>query len=112
MSNATEQQAEAAIKLLKQAIEAAENSNQAGENAVVRAAAALRAAAKPPPGWKLVPVEPNETMEYAIQIAVSEALAGHGYQDEAEVPDYVIVDVANAAHRAVINATPEPPRED
>ncbi len=36
---ATEQQAEAAIKKLKLMIEAAENGNQAGENAVVAAAA-------------------------------------------------------------------------
>jgi len=40
MNNATEAQAEAAIKVLKRMIEAAEASNQAGENAVVKAAAA------------------------------------------------------------------------
>lgn len=39
--NATEAEAEAAIRILKGAIEAAENANQAGENAVVRAAAAI-----------------------------------------------------------------------
>lgn len=41
MRNATEQEAEAAIKILKRAIDAAENSNQAGENAVLRAAKAI-----------------------------------------------------------------------
>lgn len=40
MAQATEAQAEAAILILKRAIEAAENSNQAGENAVVKFAAA------------------------------------------------------------------------
>lgn len=39
--NATEQQAERAIAVLKRAIDAAENSNQAGENAVVKAAMAI-----------------------------------------------------------------------
>lgn len=41
VTNATEQEAERAIAHLKRAIEAAENSNQAGENAVVRAAEAI-----------------------------------------------------------------------
>lgn len=41
MRNATEYEAEQAIKILKEAIEAAENANQAGENAVVRAANAI-----------------------------------------------------------------------
>lgn len=41
MVNATEEQAERAIVHLRRAIEAAENSNQAGENAVVRAAEAI-----------------------------------------------------------------------
>lgn len=40
MVNATEQQAEKAIAMLKRAIDAAENSNQAGENAVVLFASA------------------------------------------------------------------------
>ena len=40
-SNATEQHIEQAIQTLKRAIEAAENSNHAGENAVIRAAAAI-----------------------------------------------------------------------
>jgi ectoine hydroxylase-related dioxygenase (phytanoyl-CoA dioxygenase family) len=39
ITNATEAQAERAIAVLKRAIEAAENSNQAGENFVVAAAA-------------------------------------------------------------------------
>lgn len=39
LANATEAQAERAIVTLKRAIEAAENSNQAGENFVVAAAA-------------------------------------------------------------------------
>ena len=39
--NATEAEANAAIAVLERAIEAARNSNQAGENAVVRAAASL-----------------------------------------------------------------------
>lgn len=42
MLNVTEAQAEKAIGVLKRAIDAAENSNQAGENAVVKAAAILR----------------------------------------------------------------------
>lgn len=41
MVNATEDEAERAIACLKRAIDAAENSNQAGENAVVRAAEAI-----------------------------------------------------------------------
>jgi hypothetical protein len=41
MRGATEHQAERAITYLKKAIDAAENSNQAGENAVVRAAEAI-----------------------------------------------------------------------
>lgn len=41
MLNVTEAQAEKAIGVLKRAIEAAENSNQAGENAVVALAAGL-----------------------------------------------------------------------
>ena len=40
-SNASEAEADAAIAVLEKAIDAARNSNQAGENAVVRAAAAL-----------------------------------------------------------------------
>ena len=40
--NVTEAQAEKAIGVLKRAIDAAENSNQAGENAVVKAAAIIR----------------------------------------------------------------------
>lgn len=39
--DATEAEADAAIVVLERAIEAARNSNQAGENAVVRAAAAI-----------------------------------------------------------------------
>lgn len=39
LANATEAQAERAISVLKRAIDAAENSNQAGENFVVAAAA-------------------------------------------------------------------------
>lgn len=39
LANATEAQAERAIAILKRAIDAAENSNQAGENFVVAAAA-------------------------------------------------------------------------
>lgn len=39
--NATERQAERAIAVLKRAIDAAENSNQAGEDAVVKAAIAI-----------------------------------------------------------------------
>lgn len=39
LANATEAQAERAIATLKRAIDAAENSNQAGENFVVAAAA-------------------------------------------------------------------------
>lgn len=39
--NATEFEADAAIAILERAINAARNSNQAGENAVVRAAAAI-----------------------------------------------------------------------
>lgn len=41
MNQASEQQARAAIVILERAIEAARNGNQAGENAVVRAARAL-----------------------------------------------------------------------
>jgi hypothetical protein len=41
MMGATDEQAEAAIAILERAIEAARNGNQAGENAVVKAAAAL-----------------------------------------------------------------------
>jgi hypothetical protein len=41
MTNATEDEAGRAIAHLKKAIEAADNSNQAGENAVVRAAEAI-----------------------------------------------------------------------
>jgi len=41
MRNATEQEADRAIAFLKRAIDAAENSNQAGENAVVEAAEAI-----------------------------------------------------------------------
>lgn len=39
--NATEAEADAAIAILERAIDAARNSNQAGENAVVRAAKAI-----------------------------------------------------------------------
>lgn len=42
--NASEEDAEAAIQHLLKAIDAARNSNQAGENAVVKAAAAI--------GWR------------------------------------------------------------
>lgn len=38
---ATEQQAERAISFLKRAIEAAQNSNQRGEDSVVKAAEAI-----------------------------------------------------------------------
>lgn len=41
--NATEAEADAAILILERAINAARNSNQAGENAVVRAANAISA---------------------------------------------------------------------
>lgn len=41
---ATEAEADSAIKCLRRAIDAAENSNQAGENAVVKAASAI--------GWR------------------------------------------------------------
>ena len=41
MKDATEQDAEAAIVILKRMIDAAENSNQAGENAVVKAVRAF-----------------------------------------------------------------------
>ena len=41
MKDATEQEAEAAIIILKRMIDAAENSNQSGENAVVRAVRAF-----------------------------------------------------------------------
>jgi hypothetical protein len=53
MNNASEQAAEAAVEILRRIIDAAENSNQAGENAAVIAAAApvLLAAVRASYAW-------------------------------------------------------------